>query len=84
MKICTCSDMNIHRYGKKIIQEDETTDNLKDKQSREKEQLKIKHDTEMDADRRRLTRLKNRSTNPTYTNEVSDAVWLQKKKFTKI
>ena len=28
----------------------------------------------MDADRRRLTRLKNRSTNPTDTNEVSDAV----------
>ena len=43
---------------KRLFNEDETTDNLKDKQSREKEQLKIKHDREMDADRRRLTRLK--------------------------
>ena len=47
---------------KRLFNEDETTDNLKDKQSREKEQLKIKHDREMDADRR-LTRLKNRITN---------------------
>ena len=63
--------------------EDDTTDNLKDKQSREKEQLKVKHDREMDADRRRLTRLKNRSTNPTDTNEVSDAVMATKEKIYK-
>ena len=68
---------------KRLFNEDETTDNLKDKQSREKEQLKIKHDREMDADRRRLTRLKNRSTNPTDTNEVSDAVMATKEKIYK-
>ena len=37
----------------------------------------------MDADRRRLTRLKNRSTNPTDTNEVSDAVMATKEKIYK-
>ena len=68
---------------KRLFNEDETTDNLKDKQSREKEQLKIKHDREMDADRRRLTRLKNRITNPTDTNEVSDAVMATKEKIYK-
>ena len=68
---------------KRLFNEDDTTDNLKDKQSREKEQLKIKHDREMDADRRRLTRLKNRSTNPTDTNEVSDAVMATKEKIYK-
>ena len=68
---------------KRLFNEDDTTDNLKDKQSREKEQLKVKHDREMDADRRRLTRLKNRSTNPTDTNEVSDAVMATKEKIYK-
>ena len=68
---------------KRLFNEDDTTDNLRDKQSREKEQLKIKHDREMDADRRRLTRLKNRSTNPTDTNEVSDAVMATKEKIYK-
>ena len=68
---------------KRLFNEDETTDNLKDKQAREKEQLKIKHDRQMDADRRRLTRLKNRSTNPTNTNEVSDAVMATKEKIYK-
>ena len=68
---------------KRLFNEDEATDNLKDKQAREKEQLKIKHDRQMDADRRRLTRLKNRSTNPTNTNEVSDAVMATKEKIYK-
>ena len=68
---------------KRLFNEDDTTDNLRDKQSREKEQLKIKHDREMDADRRRLTRLENRSTNPTDTNEVSDAVMATKEKIYK-
>ena len=63
--------------------EDARTDSLRDKQDREKEQLKVKHDREMDADRRRLTRLKNRSTNPTDTNEVSDAVMATKEKIYK-
>tara|TARA_B100001248_G_scaffold197249_1_gene151744 strand:- start:782 stop:2461 length:1680 start_codon:yes stop_codon:yes gene_type:complete len=63
--------------------EDARTDNLRDKQDREKEQLKIKHDREMDADRRRITRDKNRTTNPTDTNEVSDAIMATKEKIYK-
>jgi len=64
--------------------EDARTDNLKDKQSREKEQLKVKHDREMDADRRRITRDKNRDTNPNNdTNETSDAVMATKEKIYK-
>jgi len=64
--------------------EDATTDALKSKQSKEKEQLKIKHDREMDADRRRTTRIKNRATNPVdSTNEVSDSVMATKEKIYK-
>ena len=59
---------------KRLFNEDDTTDNLKDKHNREKQQLKTKHDREMDSDRRRLTRIKNRDTNPTDTNEVSDSI----------
>ena len=68
---------------KRLFNEDDTTDNLKDKHNREKQQLKTKHDREMDSDRRRLTRIKNRDTNPTDTNEVSDAVMATKEKIYK-
>jgi len=69
---------------KRLFNEDDTTDNLKDKQSREKEQLKTKHDREMDSDRRRLTRIKNRDTNPNNdANEASDAVMATKEKIYK-
>lgn len=64
--------------------EDARTDNLRVKQDREKEQLKVKHDREMDADRRRITRDKNRDTNPNNdTNETSDAVMATKEKIYK-
>tara|TARA_B100001057_G_scaffold214081_2_gene214462 strand:+ start:19495 stop:21177 length:1683 start_codon:yes stop_codon:yes gene_type:complete len=64
--------------------EDTRTDSLRDKQDREKEQLKVKHDREMDADRRRITRDKNRQTNPNNnTNETSDAVMATKEKIYK-
>lgn len=68
---------------KRLFNEDDTTDNLKDKHNREKQQLKTKHDREMDSDRRRLTRIKNRDTNPTDTNEVSDAIMATKEKIYK-
>ena len=69
---------------KRLFNEDDTTDNLKDKQNREKEQLKTKHDREMDSDRRRLTRIKNRDTNPNNdANEASDAVMATKEKIYK-
>ena len=68
---------------KRLFNEDDTTDNLKDKHNREKQQLKTKHDREMDSDRRRLTRIKNRDTNPTDTNEVSDVVMATKEKLYK-
>ena len=69
---------------KRLFNEDDATDNLKDKQNREKEQLKTKHDREMDSDRRRLTRIKNRDTNPNNdTNEASDAVMATKEKIYK-
>ena len=67
----------------RLFNEDATTDALKGKQEREKEQLKVKHDREMDADRRRITRDKNRDTDPSSTNEVSDAVQATKEKIYK-
>lgn len=71
-------------FDKRLFNEDERTDNLRDKQDREKEQLKVKHDREMDADRRRITRDKNRQTNPNNnTNEVSDVVMATKEKLYK-
>tara|TARA_E500000331_G_scaffold166999_1_gene161664 strand:+ start:22 stop:1446 length:1425 start_codon:yes stop_codon:yes gene_type:complete len=69
---------------KRLFSEDTRTDSLRDKQDREKEQLKVKHDREMDADRRRITRDKNRQTNPNNnTNETSDAVMATKEKIYK-
>jgi len=57
--------------------EDVQSDNLKDRQKREREQLKTKHDNENDRDALRLTRKANAKT------EVSDAIMATKEKILK-
>jgi hypothetical protein len=66
---------------RRIFSEDRVSDALKVKQTREREQLKKKHDTEKDRDRLRLTRLKNVETGQQNENRAQQAaIAIAKKK----